>query len=171
MTFAEFEKLPDPPGARLELHHGDVLEVPPAKHGHYRVQHNLRDLLHGPAAAAGIVGTEFGFRPIADHEYWIADVAFLFRARWDGIPAKGNLQGAPDLVIEVLSPSNTVAEIREKKKLCLENGSKEFWAVDQDHREVEVYTPDGRSVTYKSGDKIPLFFAPGKSVVVDQIFA
>jgi Uma2 family endonuclease len=32
----------------------------------------------------------------------------------------------PELVIELISPSNTAAELREKKKLCLENGSREF---------------------------------------------
>jgi len=80
------------------------------------------------------------------------------------------MQGAPELVIEVLSPSNTAAELRAKKKLCLENGSEQFWVVDEEHREIEVSTPDGRTVTYKTGQQIPLFFAPGASILVDAIF-
>lgn len=38
------------------------------------------------------------------------------------------LRGAPDLIIEVLSPSNTATEICDKEKLCLENGAREFWS-------------------------------------------
>ena len=72
-------------------------------------------------------------------------------------------------MIEVLSPSNTAAEIRDKKKLCLENGSVKFWVVDIDLGEVEVSTPDGRAMTYKSGQEIPLFF--GGRVPVSAIFS
>ena len=79
--------------------------------------------------------------------------------------------GAPKLVIEVLSPSNTVAEIIDKKTLCLENGSHEFWVVDIEHRQVEVSTPDGRGKTYKSGQHIPLFFAADAQLAVDAIFS
>jgi hypothetical protein len=35
--------------------------------------------------------------------------------------------GAPDLVVEILDPSNSATEIYDKEKLCLENGAKEFW--------------------------------------------
>jgi len=58
----------------------------------------------------------------------------------------------------------------DKRTLCLENGSREFWVVDMDHRRVEVSTPDGLTVTYKSGQQIPLFFAAGAQLAVDAIF-
>ena len=70
-------------------------------------------------------------------------------------------------MIEVLSPSNTAGEIRDKKKLCLENGSREFWVVDIDRREVEVSTPGGHKVIYTSGKEIPVF---STSLRVDEIF-
>jgi Uma2 family endonuclease len=88
-------------------------------------------------------------------------------ARWDNIDPKGLLVGAPELV----SPSKTVAEIFDKRTLCLENGSGEFWTVDIEHRQVEVSTPDGRGTTYKSGQYIALFFAEGAQLAVDSIFA
>jgi hypothetical protein len=59
-------------------------------------------------------------------------------------------------VIEILSASNRAAEIFEKEKLCLENGAKEFWVVDSDRRQVKVSTPDGHTLTYTSGQEIPL---------------
>ena len=114
---------------------------------------------------------EMGFRPVPDHEYWYPDVVFVSRERWEAIPAKGNLQGAPELVVEVLSPSNTAAEILYKKELCLENGAREFWQVSIERKLIEVATPDGHSVTYKAGQQIPLFFAPGKTLGVDEVFA
>ncbi len=173
MTFEEFEKLPDHPhGLRYELRHGEPFLVPPPIHRHYRVQHRLTRLLGRAAGDAGEVGTELGFRPLGDREYRIADVAFLAKDRWDSIDQY--LMGSPDLVVEVLSPSNTAAEMRDKRKLCLETGSREFWVVDTDLREVEVCTPDRRSVTYKCGQEIPLFFVAipeGGRLAVDEIFS
>jgi Uma2 family endonuclease len=78
--------------------------------------------------------------------------------------------GAPEIVIEVLSPSNTIKKMRDRRKICLENGGREFWVVDPKRREVEVSTPDGHSITYKPGQHIPLFFAAGSSTAVDAIF-
>jgi Uma2 family endonuclease len=169
MTFEEFARLPDPPGARYELHHGELVFVAPPKHDHYKVQQRLLRLLLRAAGNAGEVGTEMGFRPHPEHEYWYADVAFLSRRRWDETPARGNIEGSPELVIEVLSPSNTAAEMRDKRKLCLETGSREFWIVGLDLHEVEVSFADGRIVNYKSGQQIPLFF--GGSLAVDDIFS
>jgi hypothetical protein len=57
-----------------------------------------------------------------------------------------------------------------KRNICLKNGSREFWVVDLEHRLVEVSTPDGHSITYKSGQEIPLFFAPGSHLAIDVIF-
>ena len=47
--------------------------------------------------------------------------------------------------------------------------SREFWVVDVDHRQVEVSTPDGHTITYKRGQEIPLWF--GGRIPVDEIFA
>jgi Uma2 family endonuclease len=171
MTFAEFEKLPEPKGGRHELRNGEVALVAPPKHRHHLIQRRLLRLLGDAAGAAGEVSIEFGYRPLPEYHYWIADVVLVSRERWDNIPLDGYFSGVPDLVVEVLSPSNTTAEIQNKKKLCLANGAREFWVVDTDHRQVEVSTPDGHTLTYKSGQEIPLFFAPGARLAVDAIFA
>ena len=166
MTFAEFWDLPDPPGDRYELHHGELVIVAYPKFPHVRAQWQLRRLLESAAGDAGRVDKEFPYRPLPEHEAWQADVAYISKARWDAIDEY--LLGAPDLVIEVLSPSNTANELIEKRKLCLENGSREFWVVNTKHRLVEVWTPDGHTVTYKSGQEIPLLFG-GR--LADAIFA
>jgi Uma2 family endonuclease len=168
MTFAEFEKLPEAP-CRQELRHGEVIDVPPPVHKHYRIQLRIRDLLAPQASNSGIVGIEFGFRPHPDYEYRIADVVFISLVRWKAIKDSSYLEGAPDLVIEVLSPSNTAAEMLDKEQICLENGCQEFWVVDARHHQVKVSTREGRTATYKAGQLIPLFF--GGSISIDEIFA
>ncbi len=169
MTFEEFEQLPWPDSARYELRHGELICLPPAKYGHMKVQEILRRLLDEAAAGAGIVYIEFGFRPRNEREYRIADVAFATNERLAPTNDEGYFEGAPDLVVEVLSPSNTRVNVADKKAICLENGCREFWVVDLQRRQIEFSTPDGRSVTYKPGDEIPLFF--GGTIAVDAIFA
>ena len=166
MTFAEFQEIPDPSGGHYELHHGELIRVGNPKFPHVRAQWQLRRLLEQAAGSAGVVKEEMPYRPLPEHESWRADVVYISKARWESIDEY--LLGAPELVIEVLSPSNTVEELIEQRNLCLENGSREFWVVNAKRRHVEVSTPDGRTVTYKSGQEIPLFF--GGSLAVDAIF-
>ena len=169
LTFAEFERLPEPAGFCYELHHGELVEMSGPVHEHYAIQRRLRRLLEVAAGLSGEVDIEMGFRPLPEHEYRRADVAFVSAARWQSIPPRGNLAGAPELVIEVLSPSNRASEMLDKEQLCLENGSLEFWVVDSDRRQVKVSTSDGRAIVYKAGQQIPLLF--GGALAVDAIFA
>jgi Uma2 family endonuclease len=167
MTLAEFERLPETPrGFPYELRHGELVTVAPPKRNHLIAQHRIRDLLSVPAAGRGRAFMELGFR-VPDHDYRVADVAYVTEQRWT--MAGDSLFGAPELVVEVLSESNTVAEMLDKEKLCLENGSHEFWVVDLDRKQVKVSTPNGHTLTYKAGQEIPLFFAPGDAIAVSAI--
>jgi len=170
MTFEEFENLPDSGAMRQELHHGELIEVPPPKHGHKLIERRLRRLIEEVGRGSGVVETEVGFRPCPGNEYWTVDVAMVLGERWNETPRDGYLLGAPEFVIEVLSPSNSATEMRERKKICLENGCREFWIVDPKLLEVEVSTPDGHTITYKPGQQIALFFADGSNIAVDAIF-
>ena len=73
----------------------------------------------------GVVDTEFVFWPLPEHELRVADVPYVCVDRERAIDLEDNLR-APDVVIEVLFPSNTISEIYGKEKLCLENGAQEF---------------------------------------------
>ena len=146
MTFAEFEKLPDSTSGRYELRHGEPVIVAPPKLKHFKVQRRLRRLLDSAAGETGLVDAEFGFKALPNLEYRIADIVFIFQARWEKADLDGYFEGAPELVVEILSPSNTMKEMLDKRKLCLENGSLEFWVVDIEHRQIEVSTPDGRTI-------------------------
>jgi len=173
MTFAEFQKLPEDDGPVYhELRHGELVAVTRAAHKHHSLQAHMRDALKALAPPASYVEYEVAFRALPEYELRVADVAYIRSERVAGIDPNGCLQGAPDLVIEILSPSNTKAEMQDKEKLCLENGAKEFWLADGDRRQIKVSTPDGRTITYQSGAEIPLpLFGEGKSLAVDAIFA
>jgi len=171
MSFAEFEQLPDPPAGHFELRHGELTVVAPPRWDHFLCRERVRRLLADASGAAWLAGTEMAFRPTPEGNFIHADVGLLSWKRAEAVPAKQYLLGSPELVVEILSPSNTDAEVREKKRLCLENGSREFWVVDLDRCEVEVSTPNGLTVTYKAGQQIPRFFASGPGLPVDRIVA
>ena len=58
----------------------------------------------------------------------------------------------------------------DRREICLASGAGEFWLVDSERRQVEVSTPDGHTITYKSGRWLPLSFAPSSQIAVDAIF-
>jgi Uma2 family endonuclease len=169
MTVAEFEKLPEPQAYSHELRKGELVKMPRPKLDHVFAQKRLHGFLDS-AGGADVAFVEVGFRPLPEYELRVADVAYAPQSRWREVAPRSYFPGVPDLVIEVLSPSNTAAEMLEKEQICLENGCREFWIVDLDRRQVKVSTPDDRTATYKAGMTIPLFFAPGKTLVVDAIF-
>ena len=93
--------------------------------------------------------------------------AFVAKERWDDAN-EGYLPGAQELVIEILSPSNTKAQIREYAALCLANGCEEFWVID--HSQNTVTCKNGQSIQYSQGMEVPLPLLSGTSIAVDLIF-
>jgi Uma2 family endonuclease len=139
LTVAEYERIPDPPGGRYELHHGEAVFVTYPVHGHKELQRRLRKLLEPMAEPSGfVVDTEFPYRPFPENEVWGADVACVSAARYDAIEKW--LVGSPELVIEVKSPSNTKAGMLDKAMTTLAGqGAVEFWIVDPATRTVTVH--------------------------------
>jgi len=170
MTVEEFRKLPETGSFYYELRHGELVQVTRPRAGHYDVQDRLCQMLKALAQGFGFVGIEIAFRPLPEHELRVADVACVRKERWREMDRNDNLRGAPELVVEVLSPSNTAAEILDKEKLCLENGCLEFWVVDPTRRLVRITTRDGLTKTYQEGQEIPLRLFAG-TIAVKSIFA
>jgi len=171
MTVEQFCALPDPKGGYYELQHGVPVFTTFPKHRHSEAQRRLVKLLEAPAAGRGIVWPEFAFRPLPEHELWRADVAYVSQERYDAIDLDDYFRGAPELVIEVLSPSNSATEVAEREAMCLENSCLEFWVADPRRKTVKVSTPDRKSITYIEGETIPLKIpAPGE-LAVSVIFS
>jgi Uma2 family endonuclease len=171
MTVEEFRKLPEDTGPVYhELRHGEVVAVTRPKLKHVLIQSRVRDLLQQFAPTDSLVESTMAFRPLPEHELWVADVAYLSAERFRQADPEDNIRGAPELAIEVLSPSNTAAEILDKEQLCLANGTLEFWVVDPDRRHVRVSTCHGNARVYRPGDDIPLALFGNAKLAVNAIF-
>ena len=83
-------------------------------------------------------------------------------------------RGAPDLVIEILSPSNTAIEMERKLKLYQEAGVKEYWIVDPENNGLTVYRfEEGAILTYtlKRDSSVTVGIFPDLNINLEQVFA
>ena len=168
VTVEEFLKLPEPKEGRNELHHGEVILMPPPKRGHQRIQRKISGLLTYLAGELGVVEMEMAFRPLPDHEVWQADVGYITSERDQATADDEYLMGAPDLVVEVLSPSNTVDEINDRIAICMANGCVSFWVADPKRKLVSV-TEGKLTRHYWISDSISCCVFPGE-IAVREIF-
>ena len=170
ITVEEYERISDPPGGRYELHHGEVVFATYPVHDHKVLQRRLRKLLEAMAEPGGyIADTEFPYRPFPENEVWGADVACISRNRYDSIGKW--LEGSPELVIEVKSPSNTKAEMHDKAMTTLAgSGAVEFWIVDLDTRTVTVYAKGSGMCVYRGDTLVPVPLFSGCLCKVSDLF-
>jgi len=169
ITVEQFDKIPDD-GQRYELHYGEVVPRGCPKQKYYNLQERLVDLLETRLARSWEVGFEFPYRALKEFEFRCADVAVVSEARWAATDPEDNLHGAPELVIEVKSPSITKGELVELASLCLANGSLQFWIVDLDRGSVTVIHGNGKTSVFGAGQSIPLTAFGGETLPVDEIF-
>src|SRR5437764_876278 len=118
ITVAQFRRLPKGGECAYELHHGEVVAVPRPTKRYWAMQRWLVELL-GTRLPTFRVGMEFPFRPFAEFELRAADVAAISKASFDATDLDDNLQGAPDLVIRLKSPSHTERSLQEFAAICL----------------------------------------------------
>lgn len=112
-----------------------------------------------------VFGAETGFVVEKDPDSVLgADVAFVSHARMkDVVNLDKFLPFAPDLAVEVLSPSNTVHEIDEKIELYFAAGSRAIWVFNPKRRTVAAYTSPldvklfGEQETLDGGEVLPGF--------------
>lgn len=128
---------------REELLNGKIVMMSSASINHNRVAGNIyhifRNYLKGKACEAFSDGVDVY---LSDDDRVIPDALIVCNKdiiRPDGI------HGAPDLVVEVLSPSTAKNDKGYKKDLYEKAGIKEYWIVDPNVRSIEVYhLVDGR---------------------------
>jgi len=166
----DYEQVPDPPGGHYELHHGELVFVTYPIRPHKALQRRLREMLEPIAKPYGfLVDTEYPYRPLPQSEVWAADVACLRRAR-DSQTDKW-LEGSPDLVIEVKSPSNTKDELHDKAMTALAgDGAVEFWIVDPKAASVTVYSRTAGVQVYRA-PQAPLVPCLNEPISLELLFA
>jgi len=169
ITVDQYRELPENEDIIQELHWGQVVELTRPKMRHVKIQSRLVRLLRPKAEHLGVIESEAPFRALPEFELRAADVAFVTQQRWDAADDEDNLAGSPELVIEVLSRSNTNPQMKEKAALFLSTGCREFWVISPRKKTVTVITSQD-TVDYKIDQKIPLTLFGG-FLAVSEIFA
>ena len=176
MTADELLRLPHD-GRRYELVEGELKEMTPASTRHGRIAYTVAFLLgqHVRQHDLGVVyAAETGFQLRRNPDpVRAADAAFVAGSR---IPSEGEPEGywaiAPDLVVEVVSPSDSASAVQSKVTDWLAAGCRLVWVVYPDTQavteyrtltEVRVLTADK---TLEGGDVLP-----GFACGVGEIFA
>ena len=171
-TADELLRTPDD-GMRRELVHGELREMPPAGGEHGRVNMRLASRL-----ASYVERHELGVVFSADTGFWLERdpdtvrapaLAFVARENFTGGP--GFCEGAPDLAVEVVSPSDRYAEVLETVAAYRAAGCRAVIVVDPGTRGVAVHRPRGSVMMLQPGDELAVEdVVPGWKLPVSDIF-
>jgi Uma2 family endonuclease len=144
LTYEEFRQLPDD-GKRYELVCGKVHVTPAPATRHQAIVQNLSGNLW-PFVIKNRLG-EVWTAPLdvrlAGETALQPDLIFISNAR-AGIIQVDWIEGAPDLVVEVLSPSTTAFDRATKRPIYAEAGVSEFWLIDPQAKTLEVLKLQGK---------------------------
>lgn len=169
MTVEEYYDLPERDDVVLELHWGRVVELSTPKAWHVDLQDHIANLLKEPCRPDWKVLVEMPFRAIPQYDLRAVDVGVAAKKRWDAV-GRGDLIGSPEIVIEILSPSNRRGEMAGRMALCLSTGTQQFCVIDDTRRTVTVAGSDSKTLVYKNADEVP-FPLLGTSIKVSEIWA
>lgn len=175
LTADDLLAMPDD-GYRYELDKGKLVRLPMASHQSSRIAIRIASRI-GPFVEAGALGNVAG----ADGAFTVArdpytvripDLSFVSTKRLPPEDAwEQFLELAPDLAIEVVSPSDSANEVHEKVLEYLDAGVRLVWVVHPIQRTVTVYTGDrvahvlDENDTLDGGDVLP-----GFSLAIADIF-
>lgn len=143
MTIAEFDKLYLPNDRKWELHNGELAEMAFPAVIHKRLQRRSAHLLEQAFPDSDVL-EEYPFQVEETNDKRSADVGLTTKERGRAASVKGVLDGAPELVVEVLSPSNSAQELKRLQRLCFEHGTLLFLTLDPDDNTVEVRLTAGK---------------------------
>jgi Uma2 family endonuclease len=156
LTWEAFERLPDGDGLHREIIEGELQILPPAKSGHSNIANRLFEtLLALQQRGLGRVYLEAGYKLSEQPPTWIQpDASFLKTERVRETAVDGYFTGAPELAVEIVSPSETAAKLHHKVELLLGGGALAVWVIYPDTQTVLVHLPDGTSITRLVGDTL-----------------
>jgi Uma2 family endonuclease len=160
---------------RYELVRGELRVSEPRGWEHGTIAIQIGALLHQFVRAHGLgyVSGEAGYvLERGPDTVRGPDVAFI---RWDRRPGPDvehrYFEGAPDLTVEIVSPSNRASQVAEKVADYLTKGTRAIWVIHPMKRQVVVYTPDGAARTLGESDRLDGGdVVPGFSCTVAELF-
>jgi len=166
LTYDDFLLFPDD-GQRHELIDGEHYVTPSPIIRHQWVLGNLHFLIrswleHHRTGVVFIAPLDVVFTPFDVVE---PDLLYVSNARAKEVLTKANVQGVPELVVEIGSPSTRKRDETIKRRLYERAGVSAYWVVDPELDVIRVYTREGdqfgraRELSAESGDVLtsPLF--------------
>jgi Uma2 family endonuclease len=143
LTYADYELFPDD-DLRHEIIDGAHYVIASPMTRHQRISLSLLHLIQSYLDTHPI--GELFSAPfdvvLSFHDVVVPDLIYLSKAHAQFLTMK-NLQGAPDLVVEILSPSTRPRDERLKRDLYERVGVEEYWLVDPDRDMVTIYRRGG----------------------------
>lgn len=141
-TYGDYLKLDD--GKRYEIIEGELFMVPAPGLEHQRISRELEYRLLQYIKEKGSGELFDAPVDVIFDELSVVqpDIAFVSKENY-GILQKKGIQGAPDLVIEIVSPSSLYKDAYQKKDIYEKFQVKEYWIVDPGNRAIQVFTLEG----------------------------
>ena len=173
LTYADYCNTPD--DERWELLNGELMMAPSPTSIHQAVSRRLFLLLNRFVEDREL-GTVF-YAPLdvvlSDVSVVQPDLMFVSNARMH-ILTQVNIQGAPDLVVEILSPSTASRDWRTKMDLYAEHGVEEYWVVDPDGQRIWVMARADATLAdvanYGPADTLTSPVLPGFTADLSEVF-
>lgn len=125
-------------GLLAQLINGQLIVSPAPTPNHQRVIRNLYDALKALNPNGEVLFSPLDLY-IDNTNVLQPDICYISQSSKHIISKRG-LEGPPELVVEVLSPSNSFIDRNAKKRKYLEFGVQEYWIVDPDNKTLEIYT-------------------------------
>jgi Uma2 family endonuclease len=173
MTMEQFEALPEKEGLKYELDAGvliTVLASPGLFHNMIRDRLGLELYAFVKGHKLGLVVWETEFQ-LSEATVRIPDLAFIRADRLEGIDVHQRLQGAPDLAVEIASPSDKPDDLARKAQQYLAAGARAVWVLYPEARLAYLYRPGERIEVRDDSQSLDnAELLPGFSVALSAIF-
>lgn len=172
MTVADYQSLPDgPPWVQLVDGQFYVSESPSSFHQEIVVKLCAMFWTWTKRTRSGHVRVAPLDVYLSNHDVVQPDLLYVSRQRQGIIQANG-VHGAPDLAIEIISPSSVSLDKIKKRDLYARSGVRELWIVDPDLRVFEIHRlADGEPIQIRrEGDRIVSAVLPDLEIEVSSIF-
>ncbi len=150
-SVADYLSLPESEAMRVELLGGDLDMTPGPSPYHQQIARNLGHALWAFVRDNGQGEVLFAPVDVILSEADVAQPDLLFiAARRRGIIRQDAIHGAPDLVVEILSPATAERDRSYKRTLYARAGVREYWLVDPESHAVEVLVLGGKGFRKKA---------------------
>jgi len=174
MTYAQYCLLPED-GKQYEVIDGELFMTPAPRPKHQEIVVRLTEELSRfvREKSLGKVFVAPTDVLLEQHTILQPDVLFIHKERLEIVKEQA-IEGAPDLVVEVLSPSTFYKDLRKKMTAYSQFGVQEYWIVDPETETIEVYARRDDKLQlaqkFSSGEAVESVLLPGLQLAVRDIF-